>query len=348
MIRKKAVFILLLSLLLISLTFDTTEAQKPPNNATGYFHSIQVVQGDIPDTPEIEEQNTLTVYDTMLYTIPANITRIYLHVPEGGALLNFYCVHGEYNDSTAGLSGYPNWYYWEFPSNVTRDNVTTLAMSATYVFISDEDPPVFSFEKELLYDIALTNLLVYVDGGYEIEGSNITWANQSAIDPAMWEDIQKPGKEISIGTVGIDSTFSLSISPEEGGFPFTLAIIGLIILVFILLGAFLLVRKKEKSEVVEKPPSDRDEDDAVDADAETLIQGGVEADVGEGESEVKIKGNNERGELLVRKENILKAIRRLDADLEEGLLTEEAHGDLKAKYKKEAIEIMKELDRTRV
>jgi hypothetical protein len=345
MIRKKAVFILLLSLLLISLTFDTAQAQKPPNNATGYNHWIEIYQGDDPYTEEIEEPGVLTVYDTMLYVIPVNVTRVYLHVPEGAVLLNFYDVHNLYNDSTAGLSSYANWYFWEFPANFTSDNTTTLALSATYVLTSNQDPPVFSFEKELLYDIALTNLLIYVDDGYSIEESNVTWANQSAIEPAMWEAIQKPGKKISIGTAAIDSTFSLSISPEEGGFPFTLAIIGLIILIFIMLGAFLYVRKKEKSEEVEEIPSDQDEEDPTDIDEGTVIQDDEELEDGEADTKVQDKVNDERGELLVRKENILKAIKRLDADLEEGLLTEEAHGDLKAKYKVEAIQIMKELDK---
>ena len=41
----------------------------------------------------------------------------------------------------------------------------------------------------------------------------------------------------------------------------------------------------------------------------------------------------------------MKSIRKLDSDLKEGLISNESHAELRAIYKKEAVQIMKELDR---
>jgi len=48
--------------------------------------------------------------------------------------------------------------------------------------------------------------------------------------------------------------------------------------------------------------------------------------------------------LEARKKKILQAIKRVDGELEDGLIDEDEHGRMRAGYKKKAVEIMKELD----
>lgn len=54
----------------------------------------------------------------------------------------------------------------------------------------------------------------------------------------------------------------------------------------------------------------------------------------------------EEDALKEKKEKILKGIKKLDADYKEGLLDEETYNDLRADYKKKAVEITKEMDGT--
>jgi hypothetical protein len=116
----------ILLFVLLSIIGSTASVQTPPSNATGFYHWIEMVQGDIPETEEVEDTNVLTVHDTMMCVIPWNVTRVFTHVPPGANLTGIKDVHALYNTSTVGLSSYPDWYYWEFATDVDRDMNTGL------------------------------------------------------------------------------------------------------------------------------------------------------------------------------------------------------------------------------
>ena len=102
------ILVWVLVFLVFSLTFNGIRAETPPDRAYGTYHLIEMMQGDNPDTTETESTNLMTVIDTMLYHIPYNVSKVYIHVPEGGTLTSFRDDNGIYNDSIVGLSEYQN------------------------------------------------------------------------------------------------------------------------------------------------------------------------------------------------------------------------------------------------
>lgn len=53
----------------------------------------------------------------------------------------------------------------------------------------------------------------------------------------------------------------------------------------------------------------------------------------------------ERSDLLLRKENLLKAIKEIEFDLKMGKISEEDYRDMKARFKEELIYVYRELDK---
>ncbi|MDP7265879.1 MAG: hypothetical protein QGH39_10025, partial [Candidatus Thermoplasmatota archaeon] len=56
-------------------------------------------------------------------------------------------------------------------------------------------------------------------------------------------------------------------------------------------------------------------------------------------------GSKEMKELIDKKEQMLKAISKLEDDREAGILDEELYGEMVGIYKKQTIEILREIDR---
>ena len=469
----RSVAVLSFLFFMTSLTFHGIAAETPPDNATATYHWIEITQGDDPDTTAIEDAGLMTVTDTMLYSVPYNVSKVYIHVPEGGTMASFQEVHGTYNDSTSGLSEYPNWYYWEFSatanrrvearyvhdeslffengsfnatridvagdriklidgvdqgeftsqafdvvkavdvhsvkvrldtdlpdnvtisvsnddganwlqttngsyadfttsgtsiryklelhgtttlrpriSNVTVDykytpSTTTLGLTAKYHFTSILEKPSFSVNKQLLYDIDKVSLLLYVDSGNSVESENITWANQSAFEPAMWDSLQKPGKDFHMGLIPPGSSFSLSVSPGPASNRNNdMLYFGLPILIIILLAAFFYLQRREKrdmeSETKDHPPKDDDENQG----GSPIDDDGDRADSTNDDEPImdSIEASGDRAKLIKRKDKILKMIRKLDQDLENGSITKKNHERLKNKFRGEAVQIMKKLD----
>jgi len=455
MTLKHAIVGTMCALMLIALATTPALGQTPPSEATGFYHWIEILQGDNPDTTVVEDAGTMLVTDSMLYTIPYKVDRVYVHVPAGGVLTSFNDVHRTQNDSVVGLSEFPDWYYWKFAPganrtiigdyqenishffrngtydatevNVTDDQVklqdgvnnglftsrkqdalsavnvssakivinathpanltlylsnnagsdwiaasnnasvdfasngsslmyrmnisgnstirpeinnvtveyiytptsTTLALEATYTLSAMGDPPVIIFEKKMMYDVGNTNILVYFDSGLGIEGRNITWANRSDIDPEMWDSLQKPGKDFRVGIVNPGSTFSLTVGENIGasGPDYSLYIAAIIILAIFLVVGLASARIKKKLRRRTEPEDEPDEEE--ESEAAPVLPVGKDG-------------------LVARKESVIEAIKKLDSDLKEGLISKESHAELRAIYKKEAVPIMKELDSTAV
>ncbi len=70
----------------------------------------------------------------------------------------------------------------------------------------------------------------------------------------------------------------------------------------------------------------------------------AEEDESEDAEEIEDGISEERQALLQKKEKLLKSIKKLDSDFEEGLIDEDVYNDLRQSYKEKAVEVMKELD----
>jgi hypothetical protein len=62
------------------------------------------------------------------------------------------------------------------------------------------------------------------------------------------------------------------------------------------------------------------------------------------EAQISKEEQAELGQLTHKKEGLLKAIKKLDSDFEEGLIDEDVYKDLKGNYKQKTIDVMKEID----
>jgi hypothetical protein len=124
----------------------------------------------------------------------------------------------------------------------------------------------------------------------------------------------------------------------------------------------LLEKKKKLLLAIKKLDSDF-EDDVIDEDTykdlkadykkkaagvlkeiDALGAGVVSAGTGEDSEDHEEVISEERKALMDKKEKILKSIKKLDSDYEEGLIDEDVYEDLRKSYKKKAVEILKELE----
>ncbi|MCK5397526.1 MAG: hypothetical protein KAJ33_04690, partial [Thermoplasmata archaeon] len=208
---------------------------------------------------------------------------------------------------------------------------TTMALMAEYTI---ESNPEFSFEKELLYDIGDSVIYIYVEDDYVIESNNVTWVDPDDpnITPTMKD--KYPGKVLHVGTVEPGSIFSITMNPGEDSGNDSLFIFAFIGLILIIVISVIYLRKMgdgpiEKTDDTDKEPDDEEETESV-AHEKSDIE-----DVKPVDKEV----------LKVRKQKILTALKNLDKDYEDGIISEESYNEIKAKYRQEAINVMKELDK---
>ncbi len=189
-----------------------------------------------------------------------------------------------------------------------------------YIFLNleyklERDPKTKGFDFILdLYDdyIDFVNphILIFVNDDYLLESKNITMVYTADIENLPDKDRYSfvtgsylPVVEISIGKV-----------EEEKEFPLTILLILLLIIILI---AMLFVGRAKSKESEE--PSEAEDEDA--------------ADSGE-----------ELEELQKKKEGLLKAIKKLDKDFEEGLIDEDVYNELRGNYKSKAADVMKQID----
>ncbi len=178
---KKTLYLIFITCIILSI-FATGmgEGIKPPSDVTGFYHWVEMVQGDIPETQEIESENILTVQDAMLYVIPWNVTRIHVNIPSNANLTRILDVHNLYDNVSTGLSEYPGWYYWEFPDDVSREVSSHAIQNETIDF----QEGVFDDSKINITDNQIklqdgVNSGEYVSPGIVINGTEISSAKIS-------------------------------------------------------------------------------------------------------------------------------------------------------------------------
>jgi hypothetical protein len=156
------------------------------------------------------------------------------------------------------------------------------------------------------------HILIYTDKDHDLKSQNI--------DLTLYGSQEEfPDKDVYIFMQGnFQPEASVTITKAEDEFPWALILIPLIMALIIV--AFVLARPKRRGQEV--PP-------------------------GLGETEEAQFGEDEEGELEElrnKKEGLLKAIKKLDGDFEEGLIDEDVYNELKGSYKGKTVDVMKEID----
>ena len=178
-------------------------------------------------------------------------------------------------------------------------------------------------------------MLVYADEGTEVRvtGTNVT--------SSTLEDL--PGKTVYRHMQGAYAGLVVvRMELEEGGGTSTAALVVLFLVVIAIAGIFGYVATTRR-----RRPADRagveegGEATSGEAPGEDAVDDGADGeDEGAGPSLSELTV----GELERRKQRLLRAIKRVDAELEDGLIGEEEHADVRAGYKERAADVMRELD----
>ncbi|UCG69702.1 MAG: hypothetical protein JSV09_01375 [Thermoplasmata archaeon] len=178
-------------------------------------------------------------------------------------------------------------------------------------YIIEKDSNKFEFVMDLYkdYEDGVTpHMLIYVEKDHTLKSSEIPLTLYGS-------QTEYPDKDVYIFMTGSfmpAATVSIEDVDDEEQFPWLLLLAIFLILLIIAILLVTSTRRREKEE-----PSD-------------TIEGAATAE--------------EIEKLELRKEGLLKAIKKLDKDFEEGLLDEETHKELKDSYKKKAAEVMKQMD----
>ena len=186
-------------------------------------------------------------------------------------------------------------------------------------------------------------MLVYADEGTEVSVTGTEVASSTV------EDL--PGKTVYRHMQGAyTSPVMVSIELEEEGEPSTAALVVMFIVVIVIAGIFGYAatarrrRSKDRSDGEEggiAVPGEAPGEVPGEVPGEDAVDGGADAEgggAGPPLSELTVE------QLERRKRRLLDAIRRVDAELEDGLIGEEGHADVRAGYKQRAADVMRELD----
>lgn len=175
-------------------------------------------------------------------------------------------------------------------------------------------------------------LLVYADAGasVRVEGTDVT--------PTTVDDL--PGKTVyrhMQGPYSQELLISIEL-PEEGGMS-AMAIAAVLVVAVVALGilGFVVITRRRRS----AGTGDGEGGDADDGGASA--PGEVPGD-GEGEAVERPPSELTVEQLELQKRRLLEAIKRVDAELEDGLICKEEHASMRAGYKSRAVEVMRELD----
>lgn len=169
---------------------------------------------------------------------------------------------------------------------------------------SDEFDFTLDLHEDSDYGIA-PYIIVYINEGYSVK------SDQTPLT-LYEEQTEYPGKNSYVfmgGSYSPEAIITIQKDEGKGQIPWELLLVIIILLVCI--GIVIATRSKKEPKDTSKPVT---------------------------------KVSNEKKKLLERKQNLLKAIKKLDKDFEAGILDEEVYRELRADYKRKTVDIMKELD----
>jgi hypothetical protein len=197
---------------------------------------------------------------------------------------------------------------------------TELTLQLDYIIDRNSDKFEFVWDLYMDYGDGTTpHTLVYTDKDHKLEAEGIPLSYYESQTEYPTKDAyiymsQSSGSFAPEATV----TITKQVADEGFEFPWILIIFFIIIVIIVLV---VLVYLLSRPKVQEPKEASEPEEPYFNEDQEAEIEG-----------------------LNKKKTGLLKAIKKLDADYEEGLLDEDVYSDLKGNYKQKTIEIMKQID----
>jgi hypothetical protein len=191
--------------------------------------------------------------------------------------------------------------------------ITPIFLNLEYKLQRDPDTNRFEFTFDLyddyIYNVPL-HILIYINDDHILESKNISMAFTEVLEnlPDKNRYSFVTGSYLPIVEISVHKI------EEEEDFPW---IILLALLLIVILIAMLLISRARSKESEE--PS-------------------------EAEGEEPLDSGEELEELEKKKEGLLKAIKKLDKDFEEGLIDEDVYNELRTSYKSKAASVMKQID----
>jgi hypothetical protein len=256
---------------------------------------------------------------------------------------------------------------------------TNINLNVEYTLERNPNTNRFDFTLDMYddyIDYVTPHMLIYINNDHVLESRNITLTFTES--PENLPD--KDRYNFMVGDYLPVVEISVQKIEEEGEFPLSLL---LALLLIVLIIAILIVSRARKKESEEEPYEDEEpvdqeeklkkmqlkkeglvtaiskldsdfEEGLIDEDVHSELKGSYEekaADMNQQivalsaiTSEEEPVISSEKAALLEKKEKILKSIKKLDSDYEEGLLDEDVYQDLRQSYKGKAVEVMKELE----
>jgi hypothetical protein len=196
---------------------------------------------------------------------------------------------------------------------------TELTLQLDYTI--DRNSNKFEFVWDLYMDYGdgvIPHTLVYTDKDHKLKSEGIPLS--------LYEtQTEYPKKDAYIYMTSSSGSYSPEASvtithvvDEDTQFPWIMILLLFIIVIIILIIlVYLLSRPKKQDEAEVAQPTEPVLDEEHEAELEGFIK---------------------------KKQGLLKAIKKLDSDFEEGLLDEDVYTDLKGNYKQKTIEVMKQID----
>ena len=168
------------------------------------YHRLTMMQGDDPNSPEVEPRDQVAVVDRTLWSIPWNSSEIYTYIPPEARNVSVdnikaishqgtsIFIPGDYSkvtnpDDPPAMgwkegSGNEGFYFWRFPNDVSRDQLANLTFSSSADF-NDADPNMTKTEEWNVSDGSLSlaenvSEAIYVSKRYT-GGVNIVTVNMT-------------------------------------------------------------------------------------------------------------------------------------------------------------------------
>jgi hypothetical protein len=258
---------------------------------------------------------------------------------------------------------------------------TNVNLNLEYILQRNPDTNRFDFTLDLYDDYidnVLLHMLIFINNDHVVESRNITLTFTESP-----ENLPDKNRYNFIGYNYLPvADISVEKIEEEGEFPLSLLLALLIVAV---IAAILIVSRARKRESEEEPheddePMDQEkeleelqlkkegldtaiakldsdlEEGLIDEDVHTELKGSYEEKAADVDQQIvalsaitskereEPEMSSEKAALMQKKERILKSIKKLDSDYEEGFLDEDVYEDLRKSYKGKAVEILKDIE----
>lgn len=262
--------------------------------------------------------------------------------------------------------------------------ITNIYLNLAYKLERNPDTNKFDFTLDLYddhIDYVNPHILIFINDDHILESKNITMVFTEDIEnmPDKNRYSFVSGSYMPI----VDISVQKVEKEEENEISRSILLILLLIVILIamiLLSRARLKESKKPSEAEDEEPADSEEEleelekkkakllkaikkldkdfeeGLIDEDVYNELRNGYKSKAAEVMKQIDVvavsapgvtktpKISPERASLMEKKEKILKSIKKLDSDYEEGLLDEDVYQDLRKSYKEKAVKLLKELD----